>query len=539
MTSIDEEPLAVVSRLIAARPVIEHILSICGTVGLSYGVIHHGKLVHMDNFGFRDLEKKVLIDEETMFPICSMTKGLVSSTLGLLVEDAKLEWDTPVHEIVSAYAPRTEHLRSSATLVDWMSMRTGLESYQPWFQSHNNIIFDESDCIKIINSLQPVADLRARFHYSNWGYELAAQAIRELTGESWDTLLHSRIFEPLGLQRTDARGKVDEYDNVSESYTVLDDGRPVHIKRTGISGATLNGAAGGVKSCVKDLLALYHAMLQAAVHQFESGMTSTPGSPFKQLHKTMSAQIPLPGPSLRESTYGLGWLRTQLPNVMFKISPNLDQLGEAPVLGVGAQSRLLIAHYGSMPGACCGVNLFPESESVIVVLSNSTPMCDISDWTLQLLTQTVFDFPTKHDYVMWTRKTVDNELGWHGRLVSDLEARRAAGTHPRDLKEYTGSYLNTNGTFIISVALKEDSLQMSFQARKDETFSLKHYQHDSFCWLESRNELVSRGRWVLQPADYYIFRFAADNDDKTIDRFFWANDPEVPNGEEFQRKKML
>ena len=214
------------------------------------------------------------------------------------------------------------------------------------------------------------------------GYELAAQAILELKGETWDALIHSRIFKPLDLHRTDAHGNTDEYDKVTESYTVLDDGTPVHIKRTGISGASLKGAPGGVKSCVKDLLRLYHAILQAAVHQFESGETSTPGSPFMQLLKTMPAQTPLPGPSLRESTYGLGWLRTQSPNVMCKISPNLDQLGEEPILGEGAQPKLLIAHYCSMPGAYCGVNLFPESESVIVVLSNTTPMCDVADWTL-------------------------------------------------------------------------------------------------------------------------------------------------------------
>ena len=144
----------------------------------------------------------------------------------------------------------------------------------------------------------------------------------------------------------------------------------------------------------------------------------------------MSAQIPLPGPSLRESTCGLGSLRTQLPNVMCKISPNLYQLGEEPTLGEGAQPKLLIAHYGSMPGAYCGVNLFPESESVIAVLSNTTLMCDIADWTRQLLTQTLFDFEMKHDYVKWTKKTVDHELGWHERLVSDLEASRVRGTQP-------------------------------------------------------------------------------------------------------------
>ena len=129
MASAQELSL-VVRRLVAARLINEHMLYICGTVGLSYGVIHRGEAVHMDNFGFRDLEKKASVVSETIYPICSMTKGLVSSALGLLVKYRMLDWDTPVHAIIPGYAPRTEYLRASATLIDWMSIRTGLEPHQ-------------------------------------------------------------------------------------------------------------------------------------------------------------------------------------------------------------------------------------------------------------------------------------------------------------------------------------------------------------------------------------------------------------------------
>ena len=96
----------IVSRLKAIRPTIEEMLSIAGSVGLSYGVVHKGTMVHLDNFGYRNVEEKLPVNENTMFPICSMTKGLVSSALGLLVEDGKLSWDSPVHQILPSFAPR-------------------------------------------------------------------------------------------------------------------------------------------------------------------------------------------------------------------------------------------------------------------------------------------------------------------------------------------------------------------------------------------------------------------------------------------------
>ena len=76
-----------VSRLVGIKPVIEDIMSISGAVGLSYGIIHHGQVLHTASFGFRNYEEKLSVDSKTMFAICSMTKGLVSSALGALVEE--------------------------------------------------------------------------------------------------------------------------------------------------------------------------------------------------------------------------------------------------------------------------------------------------------------------------------------------------------------------------------------------------------------------------------------------------------------------
>lgn len=93
----------------------------------------------------------------------------------------------------------------------------------------------------------------------------------------------------------------------------LDNGDPVRVPMTPQSGLTLMGAAGGVVSCVNDLLQLYRVMLRACVHQFENSVTSTPNNPFKQLTTSMSPHTILPGRSYRETTYGMGWTRTQLP----------------------------------------------------------------------------------------------------------------------------------------------------------------------------------------------------------------------------------
>lgn len=188
-----------------------------------------------------------------------------------------------------------------------------------------------------------------------------------------------------------------------------------------------------------------------------------------------------------------------------------------------------------MPGAYSGVSLFPETESVIVVLTNTTPRCDLSDWMTQLLTQTLFDFPKKNDYVHWVGNTIEAELEWHVRITSKMERDRKIGTSPTNLDEYVGSYLNSAGTFLLEIKRNDDKLSILFEGREDDDFPMQHYQDETFSWLQTRNELVSRARNVLQRASYYMIRFEAGQGGK-IDRLFWTHDSQCRRVKNIRRE---
>jgi CubicO group peptidase (beta-lactamase class C family) len=89
MSKISEMEL-LVKRLNSIRLVIEQILLISGTVGLSYGVLYHRKVAHTASFGYRDHEKKLPVNKETISPLCSLTKAMVAAAVGSLVEDGKI-----------------------------------------------------------------------------------------------------------------------------------------------------------------------------------------------------------------------------------------------------------------------------------------------------------------------------------------------------------------------------------------------------------------------------------------------------------------
>ena len=115
---------------------------------------------------------------------------------------------------------------------------------------------------------------------------------------------------------------------------------------------TFSGAAAGLRTCVKDLLALYHAFLQAAEDQFATGQTSTPGSPLKQMNHLMSAQIPMDQATPKEASYGCGWARAEPPGPLGTVECNPLLMSDGmPIVGKGAPPRLVFVP-SRQPAGC-------------------------------------------------------------------------------------------------------------------------------------------------------------------------------------------
>ena len=87
-------------RLQGLNTTIAEICAICGTPGLSYGVLHEGQVLHTDNFGHRDVEAQLPPTSDTQYYIGSLSKAFTAAAIGTLVEAGKTIWDTGVQDIL-------------------------------------------------------------------------------------------------------------------------------------------------------------------------------------------------------------------------------------------------------------------------------------------------------------------------------------------------------------------------------------------------------------------------------------------------------
>ncbi|KAL9611298.1 MAG: hypothetical protein Q9167_004062 [Letrouitia subvulpina] len=504
-------------------------MSVGGTAGLSLGILHHGKPIYHANYGFRNVQKKLPMTEETITPRCSLAKAVTAASIALLVEENKLTWDTRVKDILPEFMIQDDILRNYTTIADLLCHRTGMSWGDNYYIStENNVIISGMDGIKYLSSQELLLPFRGQFQYNNLLYELAGYVIEKLRGMTYSDFVTFRVTQPIGMPRTSFKTPQTGTDNVATCYNVLDDGTLTAIPCVKAGNDGFGAASGGIRTCVRDLLKLRSVSLASGNDQFSYERTSTKDSPLKQVNHLLSAKIPMSQPTRSETSYAFGWARVQLPGRMGDIGCNPSLMPNGmPIVGKGAPSQLVIYHQGSLPGALATVLLLPDTESAIVVLTNTLGLNDTPDWVAQLVLEEFLEVPNKNDYVAAAETSVAENAKWYPRTVEALMKGRKTDTAPKKLEEYVGIYWDAIHVVKIEVSLEDGTLHWALQGLPSEKFSLNHYEDDTFTWLKPRNELAKRVRWVDQGAEFWKLRFEAGNDGQ-IERLFWVHDIGVP-----------
>jgi len=174
---------------------------------LAAAALTEGKIVAAGAVGTRRAGSDIPVTLDDKFHIGSDTKAMTALLAGMLVESGKLRWDTTVAEI---YPELTGTMRDDVKTVrldQLLSHTSGIPDNdaldkllaQSFTQLDLNL--DELRYWLIERALaQPLQSPPGeRFAYSNMGYTLAGGMIERIAGATWEELVATRIFDPLGL----------------------------------------------------------------------------------------------------------------------------------------------------------------------------------------------------------------------------------------------------------------------------------------------------------------------------------------------------
>ncbi len=268
--------------------------------GVAVAIIKDSQIVKMKGYGYADIEKKVKVNENTLFQIASNSKAFTGTALCMLEQQKKLSMDDSVNKWLPYFSLKDEYAGKNATIADLLSHKIGFQTFQGDFLNWNCDL-SRKEIIENMRNLTPVYSFRESFGYCNAAFLTAGEIIPVACDTSWDDFLKHRIFVPLQMNRTSTQWKIIENDaNACQPYTIYD-GKLNKLTRANIDNL---GPAASINSCVKDLA--NWMIMQVNNGQFKGQQVISE----KALRRTREANTivnPLPGKNNYFELYGLGW----------------------------------------------------------------------------------------------------------------------------------------------------------------------------------------------------------------------------------------
>ena len=413
-------------------------------LGLAIGIIKDKEVILSQGFGFRDTEKGLNVTSKTLFAIGSCTKAIAAVSMGILVDEGKLDWDKPVKDYMPDFRMYDPYVTENMTPRDLLTHRSGLPRHDlVWYGSS----LKRKELIERLRYLEPSKGFRSKYQYQNLMYVTAGYLVGHIAGCSWEEFAQKHILDPLEMKTTNF--------SVTESQKSPDFALPYkkdndEIRKIPFYFNDEMGSAGTINSNVDDMIKWLLFNLNKGKYNEKQIISEV------NLNQIHSPQI------FMESTlskykevlfanYGMGW----------NIQPY--------------RGHIIIAHGGNIDGFTSLTTFMPQYNIGIIILTNinSTPITDIVAFN-------VYDRLLGLEEIPWNQRAKEDiakakEAKEEAKKKSMAE--RKEGTQPsHPLEDYAGTYEHP-AYGVITIEVDDNALKAFYNSRP---CSLKHYHYDTF-----------------------------------------------------------
>ncbi|MBM4033517.1 MAG: beta-lactamase family protein [Planctomycetes bacterium] len=188
---------------------------------LAAAVVLKGRLVALDAVGVRKTGTDVAVTRDDQFHIGSCTKAMTATLIGLLVEQGKLKWETPLAEALPGLAEAMHADFRPVTIRQLLCHRGGVRPNLPerktWADAARGKTPREQRAhFASAHLTQPPAyKPGTKFQYANAGYGILGAIAERATDTPYETLMGKMLFDPLGMASAGfgamgSPGKVDQ-----------------------------------------------------------------------------------------------------------------------------------------------------------------------------------------------------------------------------------------------------------------------------------------------------------------------------------------
>lgn len=429
---------------------IEKVRESLHVAGLAVGIVRHDSLIYAKGFGVKEAGKRDPVTPNTVFAIGSNTKSFTATAAAMLVDDGKLRWDDKVTRWLPDFQLYDPYVTREITMRDVLSHRSGLGSRGDalWYGTS----YSRREVLRRIRFLVPNAGFRTEMGYQNVMVMAAGEASGAAAGMSYDDLVRTRIFGPLGMTSssmsvTELRAQRD----VSTPHDIAG-GHAVPIPWRNIDNIA---PAGSINSNIVDMS--HYVRMHLADGTF--GKTGLVSAANLDVTKTPHISMGGVGDSLTHFVaYGLGWVLQDY------------------------RGRRIAWHNGGIDGMLSEMWTVPEEHLGIIVLTNSSPHVAGPTIVKDIIDRFLMGRPAR-DYLAEAQTMMQRMTEAEAAQAKAAESSRLKDTHPSlPLDRYVGTYSDSlYGD--VGIVKQGDALAFKWQSM---TEPLTHWHLDLF-----------RGKFVL------------------------------------------
>jgi CubicO group peptidase (beta-lactamase class C family) len=174
-----------------------------GTTSVQYALIDHGDIVVSGQSGVNDKKGQKPLTADTMYGIGSTSKMFTTAAVMRLVDEGKVDLDTPVVQYIPEFTMKDERYKQITPRM-LLNHSSGLNGST----LSNAFLFDDNDTyahdtlLKQLANQKLKADPGAYSVYCNDGFTLAEILVERVSGMDFTSYIHRYITEPLGMSNT-------------------------------------------------------------------------------------------------------------------------------------------------------------------------------------------------------------------------------------------------------------------------------------------------------------------------------------------------
>ena len=263
--------------------------------GLALAIIDGGEVVHVATYGYRNVERGLPLTLDTIMYGASLTKAAFAYMMMQLVDEGRLNLDTPVTQLLPHPLP------------DYPDY-SDLAADERWKKLTPRILLTHTSGFANFRWLEP--DKRLRFHHdpgSRYGYSGEGFYILQLILEEHLKLdvgaeMQKRVFDRFGMTNTSMTWRPDFAKNLADGYG-SDGSMEPHDERSSVR------AAGSMDTSIRDQARLWAGIVRG------TGLSAASRA------ELVRPQFPIAGAH-------------QFPTLATEVDPRNEEIGLAAGLGV-------------------------------------------------------------------------------------------------------------------------------------------------------------------------------------------------------------